>query len=248
MHAARIFAVIAVLVVSGRAGATPAPSFQLVFDGKHNAELLHEGTFTTSSPFCLSGSATDVSVEATTDTAMRRFTCAAGGDFTAKVRPVPAEHGGNGTWQIVAGSGPLATLRGKGTFVSTRLAGRLDDPATITFRSSWEGVADFDVNAPAIGVTSSSAKKVRRLSRTYSVRLVLSLTDTGSELVSYVLQIVAKRPSNALAFKVGRTTTRTVTTTLRIKTSKGARTVQIKIDASDAVGNEAAFMKTMRLK
>jgi hypothetical protein len=117
------------------------------------------------------------------------------------------------------------------------------------FAAAGRGVADFDVNAPAIGVTSSSAKKVRRLSRTYSVRLVLSLTDTGSELVSYVLQIVEpKRPSNALAFKVGRTTTRTVTTTLRIKTSKGARTVQIKIDASDAVGNEAAFMKTMRLK
>lgn len=248
MHAARIFAALAVLVVSGGAAAAPAPSFHLVFDGRHTPELLHQGTFTTSSPLCPSGSATDVSVEATTDTAMRRFTCAAGGDFTAKVRPLPAEHGGNGTWQIVGGSGPLAMLRGKGTFVSTRLAGRLDDPATITFRSTWEGVADFDVTAPAIGVMTSSAKKLRHLTRTYSVRLVLSLTD-ASEPVSYVLQLVeSKRPSNALAFKVGRTITGTLTTTVRIKTSKGARTVQIKIDASDAVGNEAAFTKTMRLR
>src|SRR4051812_41691292 len=89
MHVARLFAVIVVLVLSRGAGATLSPSsFQLVFDGKHNAELLHEGTFTTSSPLCLSGSAMDVSVEATTDTAVRRFTCAAGGDFTAKVTPL----------------------------------------------------------------------------------------------------------------------------------------------------------------
>src|SRR5438270_14092632 len=74
MHVARLFAVIAVLVLSRGAGATLSPSsFQRVFDGKHNAELLHEGTFTTSLPLCLSGSAIDVSVEATTDTAVRRF-------------------------------------------------------------------------------------------------------------------------------------------------------------------------------
>ncbi len=63
---------------------------------------------------CPSGSAADVSVEATTDTALRRFTCAGGGDFSARIAPLPAEHGGTGTWQIVDGTGPLAGLRGKG--------------------------------------------------------------------------------------------------------------------------------------
>ena len=110
----------AVALLSARgAAATAPPAFHLVFDGAHNAQLLHEGTFTTSYPLCPSGQAVDTGVDATTDTAVRQFTCAGGGEFTAKVRPLPAEHGGSGSWQIVAGSGPLANLRGKGTFTST---------------------------------------------------------------------------------------------------------------------------------
>jgi hypothetical protein len=63
------------------------------------------------------------------------------------------------------------------------------------------------------------------------------------------LQVIEpKRPSNALVYKVGRTTTGTVTSTFRIKTSKGARALQVKIDATDAVGNGAALTKTLRLK
>src|SRR6476659_7771765 len=103
------------LLSTGGAVAAPA-SFQLVFDGKHQANLLHEGTFTTSSSSCPTGTTEDVSIDEPTLTAMRQFTCDAGSSFMAKVGPLPAEHGGAGAWQIVAGSGALADLRGKGTF------------------------------------------------------------------------------------------------------------------------------------
>jgi hypothetical protein len=236
------------LLSAGGASATAPPAFHLVFDGAHNAQLLHEGTFTSSYPLCPSGQAVDTGVDATTDTAVRRFTCAGGGEFTAKVRPLPAEHGGSGSWQIVAGSGPLANLRGKGTFTSTRLSGS-DDPATITFRSTWDGVADLDVTPPAVGITSSRARKLMRPLGAYSIRLSLSLRDTGSDLVSYVLQIVdPRKPLHAFFYKVGQTTTGTVISSIRIKVPTTMRVVRIRVDANDAVGNTSAFSKTIRLK
>src|SRR5947208_14958430 len=85
VRTARVVAIAAVALLSaGGAAAAPA-SFQLVFDGKHNASLLHEGTFTSSSSLCPSGTAADVSIDEGTLTALRRFRCDAGGDFTAKV-------------------------------------------------------------------------------------------------------------------------------------------------------------------
>jgi hypothetical protein len=249
MLTARALAIAAaILIAAGGAEATGPPSFHLVFDGRHNASLLHEGAFATSSSLCATGVAGDLSVDATTDTAVRRFTCATGGEFTAKVTPLPAEHGGIGSWQIVDGTGPLANLRGKGTFTSTRLSGRPDDPATITFRSTWEGVADFDVAPPHVAVMSSTVRKLKRPKGAYDIRLALSITDAGSDLVSYVLQIVAKKPRSALVYRVGQTTTGTVTQTLRLKPAKTVRTVQLEVDATDAVGNEAALTKTIRLK
>ena len=239
-------AVFAALASTAGAGTAP-PTFQLVFDGAHNAVLLHQGTFTTSLSACSSGSAEDVSVDSATDTALRRFRCATGSDFTARISPLPAEHGGSGSWQIVAGSGALAALRGKGTFSSTRLTGRADDPATITFRSTWSGVADFDVDAPTIVVSSSSVKKLKRPRGSYSVRLALMFS--GDDSVSYVLQVVdPQRPGNAFAYKLGQTANGSALSAFRIKPPTKLRTVQLKIDAEDAVGNPATFAKALRLR
>jgi hypothetical protein len=239
-----------IFVTSGAAARTAPPSFQLVFDGRHNAALLHEGTFTTSTSFCPSGSAADVSVEATTDTALRRFTCAgSAGDFSARIAPLPAEHGGTGTWQIVDGTGPLAGLRGKGTWTSTRLSGRPDDPATIMFRSTWEGVVALDVSPPATSVTSASARKLKRPKGAYAMRVVLSLTDNGGDLVSYVLQVVdPRKPRSTLIYKLGQTTSGSAALTFRIKPTKGTRAVRVEVVAGDAVGNEASATKLLRLK
>src|SRR5690349_11701378 len=159
-------AVVAVLSTGGAGVAAPA-SFQLVFDGKHQANLLHEGTFTTSSSSCPTGTAEDVSIDENTLTATRQFTCAAGGSFTATVGPLPAEHGGAGTWRIVSGTGSLADLRGKGNFTSVRTGGDPNDPETITFRSTWTGVADLDATPPVGKVTRWQARKLKRPKRTY---------------------------------------------------------------------------------
>jgi len=245
--------VIAALMAAGATatgGSQAAPaSFKLVFEGRHNAALLHEGTFTSSVVGCPSGSAADVSFDTDTESALRRFTCAGStGEFTARVAPLPAEHGGLGSWQIVAGNGPLANLRGKGTWTSTRLAGRPDDPATIVFRSTWDGVADFDVTAPTVGVSSVGARKLRRPKGTYRLRVVLSLSDAEGGVVSYRLEVVdPRKPLNLLGWKKGETTATSIAA-VRVHPAKTTRTLQLKIVANDAVGNDATFTKTFRLK
>lgn len=236
------------VVAAGRAAVAEPTAFQLVFDGAHNAELLHQGTFTTSSPWCPSGSAVDISVDSGTDTARRRFSCVDGGEFIAELTPLPAEHGGSGSWRIVGGSGPLADLRGKGTFTSTRLAGNPQDPATITFRSVWDGATDLDTTGPAVRITGWSARKLPRPAGSFGVRLALALTDSGGP-VSYTLQVVdPKRPARAFAYKLGRTTTGAATLTFRITVPKTIRVVRVEVDAEDAVGNQSAFAKAVRLR
>jgi hypothetical protein len=233
---------------TGGSGAAP-PSFHLVFDGKHNDALLHEGTFTSSVAGCPSGSAADISFDTETESALRSFRCAGSiGEFTARVAPLPAEHGGLGSWQIVAGSGPLANLRGKGTWTSTRLAGRPDDPASIVFRSTWDGVADFDITAPTAGVSSVSARKLRRPKGTYTLRVVLSLSDAEGGVVSYRLEVTdPRKPLNLLAWKKGETTATSIAT-LRVHPAKTTRILLLKIAANDLVGNGNSFTKTFRLR
>jgi hypothetical protein len=245
--------VVAALMAAGATatgGSRAAPaSFKLVFEGRHNAALLHEGTFTSSVVGCPSGSAADVSFDTDTESALRRFSCAGSkGEFTARVAPLPAEHGGLGSWQIVAGNGPLANLRGKGTWTSTRLAGRPDDPATIVFRSTWDGVVDFDVTAPTVGVTSVGVRKLRRPKGTYRLRVVLALSDAEGGVVSYRLEVVdPRKPLNLLGWKKGETTATSVAT-VRIHPAKTTRALQLKIAANDAVGNDTTFTRTVRLR
>jgi hypothetical protein len=240
--------VAAALLSAGGAEATVPATFHLVFDGRHNAGFLHEGTFVTGATWCASGSAVDESVTPSTDTAVRQFSCAGGGAFTAEVQPLPAEHGGSGTWQIVAGTGPLADLRGKGTFTSVRVSGSSDDPATLTFRSTWDGVADFDATPPTVGI-AGSAHVLNRTQRIYRLRVVLSLTDASTGPIAYVLEVVdPRKPSASLIYKLGKATAATVTSSFRLKVSKGAKALQLRLDGTDALGNDASTAKTVRLK
>ena len=235
------------VAVTGGGSSATRTDFRLVFDGKHNAALLHQGTFTTSAPFCPSGTAEDISVDGGTDIARRRFRCVDGADFTALVSPLPAEHGGIGVWQIVDGTGRLADLRGKGTFTSTRVDGRSDDPATITFRSTWEGVADFDVEPPSLAIAKASAKKLRRPKGTYTARITFSLADAVGGPVSYQLELNDLRTHRGLVFRIGTATAPDVSLTARVKPSPRSRTLQVKLSASDVVGNTATVTGALRL-
>jgi len=233
------------VATSARGGAgSAAPSFHLVFDGKHNQNLLHEGPFTTSSSFCPSGYATDVNLNEITETALRRFSCDdAGGDFTARVASLRAEHGGRGTWQIVDGSGPLADLRGMGTWTSVRLSND-DFP---TFRSTWDGVADFDVAAPTITITRAVAHKLLRPKGTYQLRVAISLAD-GTSPTSYSLVAVdPRKPLDPLGSKSGQTSTGSVTAVLRVRPAKRTRALRLRVDASDPFGHSSFLVKSLRL-
>jgi hypothetical protein len=109
-------------------------------------------------------------------------------------------------------------------------------------------VADFDVLPPTIGIPRSSVRKLKRPRGAYTLSVTLSLTDEDN-LVSYRLQVVdTRKPVRVLAYKVGQTTTGTAKSTAQIKPAKQARILQLKIDANDAVGNEATRIKTIRLR
>lgn len=250
---------IALGIVSGAVlsvgGAIAAPSsFQLVFDGKHSAAsfdtpsgLQHEGPFTTSSPFCPSGTAKDVA-SLGADVATRVFTCTSGGQFTARVGPLLSEHGGSGTWQIVDGTGAVANLRGMGTWRSVRSSSDdFFDPAKITFRTTWDGVAAMDAVPPAISLVRASVQKLNKPAGTYSVNLRLSIADGQGDTVSYTISLADARKSMGLASKSGRASTRTVALALRVKPAKGVRALRLKVDATDAVGNAASFVRSIRI-
>jgi hypothetical protein len=239
----------AALPAAGAGGDTRAgaKAFQLVFDGHHTDALLHEGPFTSSLPFCASGQAADTAIDEQTLSATRVFTCAEGGTFTARVSPLPAEHTGTGRWQILAGTGPLSDLRGKGTFSGTLVSGSLQDPRDLTFRSTWTGAADLDAAPPRLAVLGL---KVQRLSTPRNARrLTLSLSLKDANVVSYVLTVDDRRtPPTVLAARTGRTSNGALAVTLRVRPKIGTRYLRIDLAAEDAVGNDSSLRKVVRLR
>jgi len=241
----------ATLATTGAAadGASRASvSFRLVFDGMHTAALMHEGPFTTSAAFCAAGHAADLRIEADTETAVRRFSCSGSSDeFTARVKPVPAEHGGNGSWQIVDGAGALTNLRGKGTWTSVRLSGTDGDPRTITYRSTWQGVVDFDASAPAISVSKSSAKKLRRPKGAFQLSFALAFDEAAGNVVSYELTVIDPRTALRVT-RFGDTSTGRATAALRVRPTKRTRILRVVVEATDPFGNTAQLATTRRIR
>jgi hypothetical protein len=240
---------VAVAATAAADGAKTVPAaFRLVFEGKHTPELLHEGTFTTAASFCPSGSAADTSIDSNTETAVRTFRCSGSADaFTARVKPLPAEHGGSGSWQIVSGSGALADLRGKGTWTSVRLGGTTDDPATITFRSTWEGVTDYDASAPTIALSRSSAQRLRRPKGAYLVRFRLSFSEAAGNVVTYDVRVIDPRNAHEVP-KVGSTSTGTASFAIHVRPTRRTRILTIKVEATDPVGNAAHLATKLRIR
>jgi hypothetical protein len=225
-----------------------ASSFQLVFVGKHNEALLHEGSFTTTSPLCPAGVAADVSVNEGSLTAERRFTCdGAAGGFTARVGSLPAEHGGSGAWKIIDGSGPLQDMRGKGTFTSVRLSGSADDPASITFRSTWQGLVGLDSSPPAVRVSSASARRTGAGKRTAVLRLTLSVRDAGGDAVAYSVTVTDRRAVR-LASRSGQTATGAAHLSLLVRPPLRTRALRLTIVADDVLGNSATLVKAVTIR
>ena len=227
----------------GAAGASAGPTpLTLTFDGRHVPDssvpdgLRHEGRFTAAPPLCVHGSAVDVEVvEGAPLSVMRKYTCDDGsGTFTAFLPAVAAEHGGNGTWKIGAGTDRYATLRGQGTYTGHRVSGNPDDFLTIVYQTTWQGVVDFDAVAPSVTATAR-AKKLRRPARTYSVRTVVDAHEAG---FTYTVDIRAGK--RYLALRTGTSTSTSITLTTRVAAPRGTRSISVLVTVADAVGNESS--------
>jgi hypothetical protein len=247
-----VVTIAAVAAIAGRAGASPT-AFTLTFDGSHvfdatlPAGVRHEGPFTATSPFCSSGTARDVQdVVVEPPTVLREFDCDDdSGSMTVFMPSIRAEHGGSGSWRIVSGTGQYATLRGLGTYVSTLVSGDPLDFLSIKYHSTWTGVVDFDVDPPAV-VLTARATKLRRPKGFYALRFILRVTNEaqGARLL-YSVAVTAGTAD--LADRLGKTTSRSVTTTLRIKPRRTTRRVTLSIDVTDPVGNASKTKRTIAL-
>ena len=242
-----------VAAIAGRATAAPTP-FSLTFHGAHFADstlpagLRHDGRFTASAPFCSAGRAYDVRhLEAAGFlTVLRLHTCDDGsGSFTALMPTVRNEHGGTGTWRIVEGTGRYATLRGVGTYTATLISGDPDLFATVTYRTNWQGVVDFDADPPTVERFTATARKLRRRVRMYVLRIGLTAHDAAAP-VSYAVDVRAGRA--LLGFKPGSTASGQATITLRVRPPLSARSARIVLTARDALGNETSVARSVRLR
>ncbi len=265
---AGVVAVSAATALAARSAASP---FELVFQGRHEPwsadcdlndpmcqiELRHVGTFTSGAPLCESGTAVDLEPPQWRGRAgsppiadvVRRYTCTDGsGSLTLKIANLQAEHGrGGGEWTIVEGSGRYAGLRGKGTYSGELLGGGPESDATIVFRTTSQGFADWDAVAPSVAFTSASATKLRRLPGAYLIRVALSLRDdVEGNPVAYKLKVTERRIE--LASREGTTASGSVSTTLRVEPlSKRLRSVNLHLRALDPVGNEQLLVRSLKL-
>lgn len=237
--------------LTGAAGATPSP-FHLIEVGPVEQALVaapvHKGTFSASAPFCSSGSAIDLWASATRPTvSYRMLTCDDGsGALTVRLVDTEAEHtpGRTGIWQVIEGTGSYAELRGMGTFTGIRLGDDAAQPETLSSRTEWKGLIDFDVVAPPIVVLRSSSSK--RPDGSYVVNVAFTAADDiDGNRVSY--RVTAARSRRLLASKQGDLVTGTTSVSLRIRPLGRPRTIRLEIEAWDAVGNMRSVARSQEL-
>jgi hypothetical protein len=240
----------------GANGRTAGPSqFELVFDGRHEAAsdspvgFWHTGRFTATGAFCSAGSAVTLEVRGNTpaDTEGKRLlTCADGsGSATAVVLPMDSEHGGTGAWRIVAGTAAYAKLRGRGTFRGVRTGGDPSDHGSITFRSTWSGVADRDDTPPSIAVTRVSVAKLGRPSGSYVVAIAFAAQEAPGNAVRYLIDVRSR--GRFLASRVGEMASGKTSAAIRVRPAKNVRRLRVEITASDPLGNERTVSRDLRL-
>ena len=238
-------------VALGTAGASAAPtSLTLTFDGVHFIDssvaggMNHRGRFTAAPPLCPAGTAIDVQdIEVEPLTVLRRHTCDDGsGTFTSFLPTVRNEHGGLGSWKIVVGTGRYETLRGVGTYTGRLVSGDPNVFETIVYRTSWQGLVDFDAVAPTLTATARS-KKLRRPARTYTIQTAI---DGHEPNIAYSVDIRAGK--SYLALKTGASNSGRAIVPLRIRAARLVRSVNVIVTIADAVGNESTRTLAVKLK
>jgi hypothetical protein len=252
---ATIVAIVASLALAGVAASSgarsSARSLELTLTGWHEpdsksaAGFSHVGTFAASGALCPSGRMT--TTEVSNARAVELLTCDDGsGTASALVFSPQNEHGGSASWQIVGGTGAYEKIRGHGSYTSVPTGGDLSNEVTITFRSTWSGVADLDDVAPEIGIAQARAVKLPGRARAYSLRLGLTLRDdVAGNPVSYTLRVTTG--GLELARRFGTASTPSVPLTLRIRPRARVKVVQLQLAAEDPVGNGRSLGRSLRL-
>jgi hypothetical protein len=249
-----LLAMSAVGVIASSASTAAPSSIELVFEGWHEPAadspvgFWHVGPFSASDPFCLSGSVATLGVRGTSPAlgeATRLLTCADGsGSATALVVSPDGEHGGAGEWRLVSGTGKYERLRGRGTFRSVRTGGDPHDHGTITFRSSWTGIADHEDTPPAIAISRASVTKLRRPTGSYVVRVAFSAQES-SGAVRYRIAVYGK--GAFLASRLGETQSGRASAAIRVRAPRSLRRLRVEITASDPLGNESKLTRDVAL-
>jgi hypothetical protein len=249
-----LIAMSAVGVVKSAASTTAPSSFELVLEGRHEPAadaplgFWHVGQFTATGRFCSSGSATTLGVKGTTPAdaeATRLLTCADGsGSATAVVVSIDSEHGGAGEWRVVSGTGQYERLRGRGTFRSVRTGGDPSDHGSITFRSSWTGIADQEDMPPALAISRAGVTRLRGRAGLYLLRVAFSAQET-SGAVRYRIAVHGK--GTFLASRLGTTQSGRASAAIRVRAPKSVRRLRVEITASDPLGNESKLTREVAL-
>jgi hypothetical protein len=242
-----------VAVVTSAAGAAPS-AFHLTVEGHTGralgGALLREGTFRASPPFCSSGTGVDIwASPARPMVSYRLLSCDdRSGSLTVRLVDTEAEHttGRTGIWRVVEGAGPYTELRGMGTFTGIPLSSDTGQPGTRRFRTEWNGIVDFDVVAPPIVVLRSRAWKRPGAVGDYVVSVAFTAADdVDGNKVSY--KVSAFRSGRLLASKQGDLVTGATSVSLRIRPRGRPRTVRLKIQAWDPVGNTRLAVRSQEL-
>jgi hypothetical protein len=117
----------------------------------------------------------------------------------------------------------------------------------LTFRATWKGIADFDNVAPTINLLRASATKLRRPSGAYLVRVAFSARDNAQDnTIAYSVSAYWTGASQ-LVVKKGQIRSGSASVALRVRPATRVRRLQLKILASDPLGNERRLSRVVRL-
>ena len=106
----------------------------------------------------------------------------------------------------------------------------------------------MDATPPTIALAGTRIQKLKRPAGTVRINLRLSIADGSGDAVSYALSLANTRNGSIeLAQKSGQTSTGTASVAIRLKPPKRTRVLRLKVVATDAVGNEGSFVRSLRL-
>jgi hypothetical protein len=116
--------------------------------------------------------------------------------------------------------------------------------ASGTILQVWEGQVAFDDEPPAVAVAEVRVSRVHGAPREYLIQVELSLRDeVPATPVSF---FVTARSRYVLAGKSETTSSGKASVDLRVRPGR-ARTLRLRIDAWDPVGNAAATGRSLQL-